>query len=144
MCGVPGVWVALLSRIIYVRYFSLVWLSVSLCFHILSQTHLNVKQAHRLESDSVETYRILNTFYARKHACANRGLHSYGSRLDLPSFSMMFCSFSHWERWFQAVVFELSEGCPCVSHPLCSQRDLSAYMERLWLTALPWIRTEQN
>lgn len=70
--------------------------------------------------------------------------HSYGSRLVLPSFNMMFCRRFPLGSWVQAVVFELSEGCPCVSHPLCSQRDLSACMEWLWLTALPWIRTEQN
>lgn len=62
----------------------------------------------------------------------------------LPSFNMMFCrSFPLGSR-VQAVAFELSEGCPCVSHPLCSQRDLSACVERLWLTALPWISRGQN
>lgn len=99
---------------------------------VLSEHTLDISNAHKLAS----TNSILST---------TKGLfHRYGSRLTLPSFSMMFSRSFPLGSWVQAVAFELSEGYPCVSHPLCSQRDLSACMEWFWLAALPWIRTDQN
>lgn len=76
---------------------------------------------------------ILYIFNEHRPASANRILRTtkglfcrYGSRRVLPSFSVMFCRRFPLGSWLQAVVFsDLSEVCPCVSHPLCSQRDLS-------------------